>query len=176
MSNKDKYLELARKVYELVKRGVEGERDVAESKLKSMMVAHGITIEDIEGEAVFYQRCRCKKEDFKFMSQVVSSVQGKGAYHWEMGFAYFDSTDAELIEIGLKFNFYLEKLKENYEAMYFAFIQKNELYRRETEKEREERQANEVYTEQSEVERKALELMETMKPEQFRKQLSNGKG
>lgn len=174
MGNKDKYLELARKVNELAKRGVDGEKVAAEHQLALLMKKHGITLEELEGEEVREFRLKVNKEDAKFFRQVVSSVDTKkrgvpGCYTG--GFYYIDCTAAEFAEIEFKFKFYLPRLKATLEGAYSAFIQVNELYRFETEEETEERfkRERQEKREETEADRKAREIAEGLRKERFRK-------
>ena len=168
-----KYLELARKINELAKRGVGGERDAAEIQLKKLMAKHGITMLEIEGEKEEEYRVKCEKEDYKFFCQVVGSVRGSVCAHHSLGYAYFDCTAAEFAEIEIKFKFYRVRLKDTMQAAYSAFIAVNELYKFETEEEKQERWKREAIEgrKRTDIEKKAEQMARGLRPEEFHKQL-----
>lgn len=73
----EKYVSLARKLNELAKRGVGGEKENAQAKLESVMKRYNITIEDIEGNERFDFDFELKKDiPIKFIRQVLCSIVG----------------------------------------------------------------------------------------------------
>lgn len=164
MKDESKYLKLARKIYELVKRGEPGERDAAKHQLNQIMEKHGITLYEIEGEEVQEWRVKCKKDDWKFLVQIIANVCGSAPIAWQQNYGYIDCTAAEITEIEAKFKFYKMKLAEHMEAAYIAFIQTNELYRKQ--------EGKNDPRDLSEVEKKAIDLMKGMRPEEFHKQIT----
>lgn len=128
-----KYIELAKKLNELAKRGVGGEKDNATAMLNALMKKHKISMTDIEGEAVCRHYFSVNTQNSQFFAQIVGNVNrdlknyrisGRGKLN-----RMVECNVAEGVEIRAKFNFYWKAYEEDLNIFYSAFIQKNKLYR-----------------------------------------------
>ncbi len=90
--DKDKALELARKLNELAKRGEGGEKINAESMLKKIMEKHGFTIDDIEKKPKSFIRLRY---DNSFRNQFRQEVNQ--AIDWETDISWDDDDTVKLL-------------------------------------------------------------------------------
>lgn len=134
-----KIIELAKKLNELAKRGEGGERETAESMLKSLCKKHDISIEEIEGEAIKEYYVKIKKEDFTLFHQIVRHVTQTAKLYGEFdkktisqyrlkGNYMVECTASEYVEIEAKNNFYQRLYKEEVKSFLGAFIMANDLY------------------------------------------------
>lgn len=140
----NKILALAKKLHELAKRGIDGEKQNALDMLEKMMQKHGITWDMLDVNNRKEREFKIHKDQHKFLVQIIHSVAGSVDIY---GFAsdkkrttkrvVVDITDMEFIEVTAKFEFYWAKYKEDMELFYSAFIQKNKLFRKQTEEDEE---------------------------------------
>lgn len=171
-------LELLKKLKALAEKGVGGEKENAADKLQKLMDKHNITWDMLNDDVKKRKEFKIHKDDETFFFQVVSSVVGNTKYQSYRGEErkakrryIFDLTDVEFIEISTKFEFYLKKYKEDLKIFYSAFIQKNELYRKQTDEEKEERKP--LTPEEKEELWRMMQMMSGMKRHQLQKQLEN---
>lgn len=129
-----KYIELARKIYELVKKGYEGEKEAARVQLEKLMKKHSISISDIEGVEVKRHFFRVTKSEMKLFNQVKYHVMGKvrSATYWSNSRSkpevFIECTAEQAIEIEVKFSIYKVDLQKVYKAAYTAFVHKNNIF------------------------------------------------
>jgi len=171
-----KLIELARKINELAKRGIEGEREAAEIALDRLMRKHGITIEDIEGE----EKTRChfaygSAPEKQLLMQVIASVTKIKSYfvprNGNTKNIVMDLTAAENIEIEFKYAIYRRLLKEEYEIFYCAFVQKNKIFHPDAEA----KEHVEPTPEQKAKNRRILDMAESIKKGNIHKQLATAR-
>lgn len=132
----NKIITLAKKLHELAKRGVDGEKQNALDMLEKMMHKHGITWDMLDENKRKERVFKMRQEQKKFFIQVVGSVCGAGVsiYSYNANKRRIikrymvELTDMEFIEVQAKFDFYWTKYNEDMELFYSAFIQKNKLY------------------------------------------------
>lgn len=176
--NNDKILDLAKKLYELSKRGESGEKENAASKLESVMKKYGITMDmlsdDEMKERVFLAEDGLER---KFLWQIMSSVVGERSTFYSKADSkkkkkrvFVKLTDIEFIEISEKFDFYWQKYNEDVMIFYKAFIQKNHLYKKLSENQSTDK---ELTAEQKEEVMKTLRMMEGIQHHTHRKMLEN---
>lgn len=129
---KDKLL----KLYELAKRGVEGEKINAEKMLNKMLTKHGLTIEDIDQETP-------KDRYYKYTSlnsktivvQVILKVTNRHEIYGIKNYKEVCAcvTDYEHVQILEQIDFHLEHFnkerKQFLEDFTNAYVQKHRLYR-----------------------------------------------
>ena len=139
MSKDNNILELLKKLKRLSDSGVDGEKENATDKLEKLMKKHGITWDMIDENVPKRREFKVHKKDERFFFQTMSSVIGSKDYRTynsdnkKIVKRYiFEMTDLEFIEFDSKYHFYLDKYKSDLEIFYLAFIQKNELYRKRT--------------------------------------------
>lgn len=126
---KEQAIEQCRKIYELVKRGVGGEKISAEYRLKSLMAKHKIEMHEIEGEQIVEHSLICTEEEETFARQVVASVLGKGIKKYKYRKRlYFNCPISKVAEISDRWTHYRKLYTEEKEIFYSAFIQKHKLY------------------------------------------------
>lgn len=126
-----KILELARKFYELSKRGVDGERQNAQKKLDEIMQAHNLTIEDIEGEEVTEHYFTFPLHLQKLLHQVAHSVLLDVKVYGitdEPNKNCMIITAAQAVEIQMKFDFYAALYESEEKIFYQAFISINKIF------------------------------------------------
>lgn len=124
--------EKIKKVYELVKRGTENERKVAEQKLKVLMEKYNISEDELDETNVECEWFKYKnKMQRKLLIQITYAVLGDvplygntlkrrhiGAY----------CTKAQKIEIEFMLDFYYRAFCEDIDIFMSAFIQKNKIF------------------------------------------------
>lgn len=179
MNIDEKILNLAKKVNQLSKKGVDGEKKSASEKLDLLMTKYGITWEMLESETKTQREFLILGEQRRFFNQVVSSVCGGDA---EVYFNKLDNnkkkkrfyvtmSDIDFIEVSEKFNFYWEKYQEDLKVFYSAFIQNNHLYRKRTEDD--DSESEDVSPDERERLLKVVQMMKGMDRHTMQKRLSN---
>jgi len=131
----ERILELAKKLLELSKRGIGGEKENATNMLEKIMRDNNITWEDLEQEIKKERAIKYfSNDEKKFLQQVISSVVGRtnmyeqysnGKKNYKVD-VYL--TDIEFIEVIQKHKFFWKEYQEQLELFYSAFIQKQKLY------------------------------------------------
>ncbi len=130
---KDQAIDLCRKINELVKRGVDGEKLSAKARLKTMMDKYGIEAHDIEGEKIVESSLICTEEERLFAMQVIASVLGKGFRGGKYRKRYyFNAPESKIAEIQDRWNHYRNLWEKEKEVFYSAFVQKHRLYAKAT--------------------------------------------
>lgn len=167
-----KYIELAKKLKALADRGVGGEKYNAEKKLQSLLQKHGLSMSDIEEEAVCWNQMTIIKEKIKLFHQVSYNVIGKKykgtAYRRHKNKVAIECTKAQAIEIEAKLNFYWKFYNEELDIFYHAFIQRNQIFA-------EDGDVAEVKEEDRERQLRMLTMASTIKKSSFNKLLENKK-
>jgi hypothetical protein len=141
MDNKEKIIELARKIKELSDRGQDGEKKSAEYHLHKLLKKHGLTLEDIMlPERTNYDFSLDLQIPIKFVMQVLSSCCGSSKeYGWMLyGFKSKSTKNKSYrienieptlyFEFLFKVDFYWKDYQIQSEHFYSAYIQKNALY------------------------------------------------
>lgn len=135
-----KILAMLKKVNELAKNGVDGERETAQQKLEYLMKKYGVSISQLEQDAVTERVFKIKQEQKNFFIQVVFNVCGrvdvfyaKKDKHNKYIRQFVNVTELQYIEIMEKFEFYWAKYEADLVIFYKAFIHKNKLFTRTTE-------------------------------------------
>jgi len=127
-----KYVELAKKLYELSKKGQAGESDNAFKKLNTLMKAHGITMEQLEDSGKEINDFKVPVK-FQWLFIQVASTVGEGmlevygAKTFRNRF-FIECTYAEKVEIEAKFDFYKKAFESDLKAFRLAFIESNRLF------------------------------------------------
>lgn len=166
-------IETCRKINELVKRGVDGEKVSAEYRLKSLMVKYGIEAHEIEGEKIVDGSLICTKEQRRFAAQVVASVLGNGFKGGKYRKRYhFDAPESKIPEIKDRWAHYLKLWEEERETFYSAFIQKHKLYAKPSDKEGDEEEKPLTPEERAKLLR-MFQMMEGMEYSDYKKKLNN---
>ena len=139
----EKIITLARKLKALADKGVDGEKENAETMLLNLMEKHGITIEEIENEKTdnffFVIDPKYRKLFVQICGNINKSIKVYGEYdqktqrHFKTlgckpGNFSIKSTFAQYIEVEAKFEFYKKVYDAELEIFYSAFIQSNHLY------------------------------------------------
>lgn len=144
----EKLIELAKKLKALADRGVGGEKENATAMLERLMKKHGISLADIEGDQIRSHELKYSGKDKQFCRQVISSVLGSlrgKVFEYKSSYSrakvlIIECTEAEFLLIDAKIDFYWKAYQEELEVFYSAFIQKNALWRKQDENEKEEKQ------------------------------------
>lgn len=170
----DKKIALLKKLKALADRGVGGEKENAQSMLDKMLKENNLTLEDLEGETVDIHLIKYTDEfQKKFLHQIISSVMGKISTwthpHYKKQ-VIFESTVAEYIEIKAKYRFYFRDLIEQRQLFYKAYIQRNELYIKDSKPE-----DRELTQKEMEELLKMSQMMLGIDKKTFHKQLENNK-
>ncbi len=135
MSEKKK--ELLKKLKALAERGVGGEREGAERKLRQLMKKYGVEQMEIDEEQENrYEIKYSGRYEERLLSQIVFRVRNdtEGQYRRMEGkgsrsVLIVKCTEAQKIQICIEFDFYRELLKEEQELLFQAFIQKHRIFR-----------------------------------------------
>lgn len=137
----NKYIELARKLRELWLRGEENERQNAEQKLKALLEKHGMTLEDIEGDAVEMRAFQVTPKDIDIFTIMVANVLGsewcdkictKNGDPLE-GVWYLPLNSSDYIELEAKYEFFKAAFYKEYTIMLKAFVYKQDIYAKDAE-------------------------------------------
>lgn len=169
----DKYLELAKKLNELAKRGVGGESENAKRFLDKLLKKHGISPEQIEGDKIEREYFKLnKKTDERLMAQIFSNILGDAYNSYYQSkqkktIVSVDCTKAQQIEIQAKYDFYSKLYEQEVEIFYSAFIQRNELWSTKTQKSERKLSAKEL-----EEQKRILDMMRGIKKDSPLKQLA----
>lgn len=171
-------IDLLKKLKALADRGVGGEKENAQQMLQRLMDKHGISLEDIEGEVKRRRDFFISDEQMKFFKQVVGSVVGREyVYKSRRGdrrkkkLIALDLTDADYIEIDAKFDFFWKAWEKDVLLFYKAFVQKNHLYSKPNDDEKEEDDDREYTAEEKAEFFRMAQMMAGMEKHNFQKQL-----
>ncbi len=129
----DTITEKLRKLLSLARQGVGGERANAQDRLESMMLKHGITLTDLEGEERAMHWFRPANGDYgkRLFYQVMFAVTGEKST-WKSrqrrGQVGAKVTAAEKIEFELKYSAYVPALRKEMDVQYKAFVQVNKIF------------------------------------------------
>lgn len=170
----DKILALAKKLKALAERGVDGEKINAEKLLNKLLAEHNISLEEINSDVV-RERCFSFKDNKhrKFIHQIIASVVGSEyrafCFKGVRGKMYIELNDADYIEVEMKLDIFWREYLRQEKLFYQAFVQKNQLYTKETgetpEREYSEEELNNI--------REMLEIAAGMKKVEIHKQITN---
>lgn len=182
MDNKEKIIELARKIKELSDKGQDGEKQSAEYHLQKLLKKHGLTLQDIIlPERTTFDFSLGADIPTKFVMQVLASCCGSSKeYGWNLyGFKSKSSKNKSYkienieptlyFEFLFKVDFYWKDYQIQSEIFYSAYIQKNALYTKDTTTSAKE--INEMSIEDKEKLLKTLTMMENIDRVSFRKAL-----
>lgn len=133
MSNK---AELLKKIKALAERGVDGERESAQTLLARLMEQYGISETEIEEERRETAWFPYSQEtERRLLNQIIYMVTGAGGFgcvgeysgrkRKKMG---TECTAAERLEIEANYAFFKEAMKKELEIFYSAFANKNNLF------------------------------------------------
>lgn len=133
----EKQKALLQKLKALAERGVGGEKEGAERKLKQLMAKYGVDQLELEGDQVSRYEIKYRGEfEKRLLSQIIYRARNdkEGQYHRRYGqgsrsILIVECTKAQEIQIRIEFDFYRELLKEEQELLFQAFIQKHRIFR-----------------------------------------------
>lgn len=173
-----KEIELAKKLKALADRGEGGEKETAEAMLKMHLKKHGLTLEDIESEAIKEHYFNIPDNGEKLFYQIVKHVNREinvyGAIPIKMikkhklkGNFIIDATHSQFVEIEAMYAFYSKLFEKELEIFFSAFIQSNKLYCNG------EVDINTLSEEKIEEAKRIIELSKNIESKDFRKQLHN---
>lgn len=172
----EKALNLLRKLNELAKRGLDGERENAQNKLLELCLKHGISIEDLEEESkVQFEYKVSGVEERTFFAQISASCFGRSVKVYSLKGTsknlIIECSKSQFLEVVSKHEFFYNIYKKELEVFYSAFIQRNELYLLPSDSEEDE---DKEYTEEElERIRKIFKLSESMDQHTHYKQIEN---
>lgn len=166
-------IDLCRKINELVKRGIDGEKASAQSRLKILMNKHGIKAHDIEGERIIEGNLICTEDERRFAAQVVASVLGNnfkdGKYRKRY---YFDAPESKIAEIKDRWAHYKNLWKEEEEIFYSAFVQKHKLYAKPSNEAEPAEEPKPLSPEEQAKLKRMFQMMEGMEYSDYKKKLT----
>lgn len=129
MEYKTRIIERAKKILELVNRGVDGERENAEKLLEKILTRNGLVLADILEDETKYRRFKVydKEEAFLFRHSVGVTNPGiKVSYDGDKMHRRINCTDYEFVQISELFkfhrkNYFIERKKilTNFDAAYY---------------------------------------------------------
>lgn len=133
----EKQKALLQKLKALAERGVGGEKEGAERKLRQLMVKYGVDQLEFEEDQVARYEIKYRGEfEKRLLSQIVYRAKNdkEGQYHRRYGqgsrsILIVDRTKAQEVQIRIEFEFYRDLLKEEQELLFEAFIQKHRIFR-----------------------------------------------
>jgi hypothetical protein len=132
-----KHIDLAKKLHALSKSGVGGEKLNAEKFLQKLMKEHGISFDDIDGEATAKHWFEIDRRFERLFTQLVVNVCGHGSDVWykkgrqtsifkiKRGVV---CTTAQRLELEFKLDFYGKAFDEEVSVLHRAFVAKHDLY------------------------------------------------
>ncbi len=128
--NEEKLKRRLKKLHELAKRGVDGEKETAERMFQKLLEKHKISIDEITDDqkkrtwfrhGVYPQR--------KLLVGIICAVCDVCEYYTRGRFSVgVDCSEYQRTQIELQFSIYKSALKRQIEATVIAFIWKNELH------------------------------------------------
>ncbi len=132
----EKQKALLQKLKALAERGVGGEKEGAERKLKQLMAKYGVDQLELEGDQVSRYEIKYRGEfEHRLLSQIVyrdrNDKEGQFCRRYGKGsksILIVECTKAQEIQIRIEFEFYRDLLKEEQELLFEAFIQKHRLF------------------------------------------------
>lgn len=171
---KEQAIDLCRKINELVKGGVGGEQESAKMRLKQLMQKHGIEPHDVEGEEIVEVDIVCSEEQRKFAVQIICSVLGRGwkGYKYKKRY-FFTCPVSKVAEIKDRWEHYKKQYEQELEMFYSAFIQKNRLYVKPDESEKQDEEDKPLTPEEKDRLRRLIQMMEGMEYSDHKKKLNN---
>jgi len=170
---KEQAIDQCRKIYELVKRGVDGEKESAKKRLEQIMQKHGIQMHDIEGEQMVWDSFVCLEEDRTFAIQIIASVLGrKFASYKERKRYYFKAPISKVTEIKDRWAHYIELYKKERDIFRSAFIQKHKIYAKPEPKDDDEDDTPLTPEEKARLYR-MMQMMEGMEYSDYKKKLNH---
>jgi hypothetical protein len=145
------------------------------------MDKHGISMDVLEENEEKKHTFIVEKDDYKMWRQIVSSVLGDASISFfannrrgKRAKTYFVlCAPDKAIEIQAKFDFYNNIWREELDVFYSAFVQKNKIYKKASEKD--EYDDKELTPEEERRLWKMMNMMEGMDRHHFVKQLPNKK-
>lgn len=175
MTQREKTLALARKLYALQLHGVGGEAANARQMLARLMEREGIALDNLvdakkEQRAFSFTTKRHKA----LIMQVVSSVVGRGQmfhYKGERGKVYAKLTAMEHAEVSLKVDHYWLLWKQEVAMFYEAFVHANKLGAKLSEEERTEAEPKERTPEELERMRQLMAKMNAVRTDSPNKRI-----
>lgn len=136
MPNTERIKEKLRKLLELARQGVGGEKDNAQSILDKLLTKHGLTLDDLDPDVAPVESCEFRfgdKWEYDLLIQVIYLVlQTQTIFYREerrnsKKFC-IKATKARKLEIDLAYNLYREALKKEQQRLFVAFIHKNRIF------------------------------------------------
>lgn len=129
----DSIIELLRKIKNLADRGAEGERMVAEKKLKYLMEKYGLSIEDLEDQTTepvefSYRNNFEKRLLFQCACYILQVNRLKYSSFERRRKIYLNLTKAQEIDLQNMYDHYRKELKKEMEILFKAFIYKHQIY------------------------------------------------
>lgn len=173
----EQLLQLARKLKALADQGEGGEKRNAREMLESFMRKHKINYSMLESEVKREREYFVTDEQNQFFCQVVCNVMRSGFDIFllkgdkkKAKSRFITVTDQEFIEIDAKFTFYWHKWEQDVKTFYKAFIQKNELYSKQTDEENIESTKKLTPQEKADLYRMAI-MMDGLEKHRFVRQI-----
>lgn len=135
MSNSERIKEKLRKLLELARQGVGGEKDNAQSVLDKLLKKHDLTLDDLDPDFAPVELCEFSFDDKlerDLLLQVTFSVLQTNSImrRKERGNSKklrIKMTKAQYLEVDLAFGLYREAFKKEQRRLYLAFVHKNNL-------------------------------------------------
>lgn len=134
-----KIIELAKKMKALADKGVGGEKETAERKLKELMEKYNLSLEDIESEVVDHHFINLPDDpnQYRLLRQIIARVNIERRFYGKFdkktmkqvgGYSHsIKCTNSEFIEIMAMFDWYKVVLKKELDAFFYAFFSVNDL-------------------------------------------------
>jgi hypothetical protein len=150
MKNDEKTINLLKKLKELSERGIGGEKDNAARMLEKLMKKHGLTFDDLAEEEIKEIELEYHNaEEAALIRQVVYKVLGTSEAAQKAVFVYrygkgkrskklIRCTPSEAAQIILLYNFYRDLWETERAKLFEAFIQRNSIFGKSTEEEKED--------------------------------------
>jgi len=175
-----KIIELARKLKKLSEKGVGGEAVNAQKKLDEICKKYNISLAELEEDREDIYWFAITKEQKRFFRQVVASVVDKNYELYEKvknGRAVKNkigvkTTAVCMAEIDVKFSLFWSHYESELEIFYSAFIQKNCLYAKVLDENDEQKVNDELSIEEKQRLLRILEMSQSVKKQDFHKQIS----
>lgn len=136
MPNTERIKEKLRKLLELTRQGVGGEKDNAQSILDKLFKKHGLTLDDLDPEYAEVYECEFKfgnALERKLLLQVIFTVLNVSSIpvrhdHKNSKTLCVKATHAQKLEIDLAWSLYRESFTKEQDRLFIAFIHKNHLF------------------------------------------------
>jgi len=174
-NKRDKILELAIKLRDMVELGTSEEKKVALHKLQRILAKYDIDESELDSKTVKLHPFNIQKNYVWLFNQIVFTVTDGGGlykdkYSKKRNLYYVKCNYYQQVEISAMFDFYKKIFDEQYEILKVAFVNKHNLFPNNAD---EDEGYKELPKEEKERVKQAVRMAETLSDASYRQQIEN---